>query len=216
MPRKKHKYHFIYKTTCLLNENYYVGMHSTSNLDDGYLGSGKKLKRSIKKYGEENFKREILEFVESRDLLKKREAELVDDDLLKDPKCMNLQHGGGGGISSAQHEKNLHNGASLFLQEKWKDNDYRKNMKTISSETMTRSRIEGKIHNFPSFKGKTHSMNTIALMKKTHLTNKHQVGLSNSQYNSHWITNDKENKKIHSEDIIPNGWRYGRKMNKNV
>lgn len=30
-------------------------MHSTDNLDDGYVGSGKRLWNSIKKHGKENF-----------------------------------------------------------------------------------------------------------------------------------------------------------------
>ena len=48
---EKKKFHFIYKTTNLINSKYYIGMHSTSNLKDGYLGSGKYLRSSIKKYG---------------------------------------------------------------------------------------------------------------------------------------------------------------------
>ena len=96
MPRKQHRYHFIYKTTCILNDSYYIGMHSTSNLDDGYLGSGKRLNYSIKKHGKENFKREILEFFEDRISLKNRERDLVNEDLLNDPKCMNLTLGGNG------------------------------------------------------------------------------------------------------------------------
>lgn len=53
--------YIIYKTTNLINGKIYVGQHKTS-ADDGYLGSGKILKLAIKKYGKENFKREILEF----------------------------------------------------------------------------------------------------------------------------------------------------------
>ncbi len=39
---------------------------------------------------------EILEFLETRDDLKIREREIVNEELLKDPKCMNLVKGGGG------------------------------------------------------------------------------------------------------------------------
>lgn len=55
------KYQFIYKTTNLVNGKFYVGKHSTDNLNDGYLGSGNFLKKAIKKNGRKNFKREILE-----------------------------------------------------------------------------------------------------------------------------------------------------------
>jgi len=50
----------IYKTTNLINGKFYVGQHFTS-ADDGYLGSGKAIILSIKKYGKENFFRETLE-----------------------------------------------------------------------------------------------------------------------------------------------------------
>lgn len=56
------KYNFIYKTTNLINNKFYIGKHSTNDLNDNYLGSGTALNRAIKKYGRKNFKREILEF----------------------------------------------------------------------------------------------------------------------------------------------------------
>jgi hypothetical protein len=58
--RKQHNYHYIYKTTCTITGKYYVGMHSSSNLEDGYIGSGKKLWNSVRKHGRENHIIEIL------------------------------------------------------------------------------------------------------------------------------------------------------------
>lgn len=49
----------IYKTTNLVNGKIYIGQDSKNNPE--YLGSGKIIKRAIKKYGKENFKKEILE-----------------------------------------------------------------------------------------------------------------------------------------------------------
>ena len=98
MPRKPHSYHYIYKTECIPTGKYYIGMHSSS-IDpaiDLYLGSGIHLRRSIKKWGLDSHKREILEFCKDRDSLKKRESEIVNEMVVKDPLCMNLRLGGGG------------------------------------------------------------------------------------------------------------------------
>lgn len=72
MPRKEKEYNFIYKTTSTLDGKYYVGMHSTNNLNDGYIGSGKKLWYYVKRYGKESFKFEILEFLPDRKSLRIR------------------------------------------------------------------------------------------------------------------------------------------------
>ena len=55
---------FVYKTTNLLTGKIYIGQHSTKNIDDGYLGSGVYLKKAFKKYGKENFKCEIIAYVD--------------------------------------------------------------------------------------------------------------------------------------------------------
>lgn len=94
--RKEKKYHFIYKTTNILSGRYYVGMHSTDELEDGYLGSGTYLRLAIKKHGKENFKREILEFCGSRMELKSREEEIVNLREIAKKECMNLRVGGSG------------------------------------------------------------------------------------------------------------------------
>ena len=110
---QRRKYHYFYKTTCLITNKYYYGMHSTDNLDDGYLGSGRKLWHSINKHGRENHKIEILEFFDSREKLKEKEISYVNENLLKDPMCMNLQLGGGGGFINEEHRKKCSKAGAL-------------------------------------------------------------------------------------------------------
>jgi hypothetical protein len=100
MARKQHTYHYIYKTTCNVTDKYYIGMHSCSNLEDGYMGSGKRLRYSIRKHGLENHTKEILEFLNDRESLAKREAEIVNEQFLQDPLCLNVQLRGGGGFAN--------------------------------------------------------------------------------------------------------------------
>ena len=94
MPRAEKKYHVIYKTTNTITGRYYIGMHSTNKLDDGYLGSGRRLKYSVKKYGRDNHTVEILEHCSDRTSLIEKEKEIVNHDLIKDDNCMNLHTGG--------------------------------------------------------------------------------------------------------------------------
>lgn len=91
------KYHFLYKTTCSVNSKHYYGMHSTDNLDDGYLGSGFLLTRSIKAYGKDCHVREILEFADDRVSLRIKERNLITADKINDELCLNLKLGGEGG-----------------------------------------------------------------------------------------------------------------------
>lgn len=214
MPRKKHKYHYIYKTTNLINGKYYIGMHSTSNLEDGYLGSGNRIRRSIKIYGNENFKCEILEMLPDRDSLKERERELVNEDILKDKMCMNLQPGGGGGFVNEEHKQkflkagtralNRTKKSSETLRKRLKDPEYKKNyslkVKNGHSEVN---------FNPSTFKGKKHKEES---KKKIGESNSiKQKGEKNSQFGTCWITDGKENKKIIKTDLhLYPEWKLGR------
>jgi uncharacterized protein (DUF736 family) len=93
---KSSKYHYFYKITNLLNEHFYYGIHSTDNLDDGYMGSGKRLHYAYKKYGMQNFKKEILKFFDTCSDAYEYEAEMVTEELVKNPDCYNVQLGGKG------------------------------------------------------------------------------------------------------------------------
>jgi hypothetical protein len=105
------KYHYLYKTTNLINGKIYLGIHSTNNLNDGYIGNGiyspKKALRDFKrkektapfvnavvKYGYDNFKREIINFFNSREELIKAEEEFVNEEWIKSENNYNVAKGG--------------------------------------------------------------------------------------------------------------------------
>ena len=70
---KVFKYHFIYKTTNLIDGSFYIGHHSSNSTIDKYQGSSTVLRNDIKELGIENFKREILEFCDNSEILSERE-----------------------------------------------------------------------------------------------------------------------------------------------
>lgn len=90
----KNDFYFVYETTNLINGKKYRGIHKTSNIDDGYLGSGYALVSSIKKYGKTNFIRQILEYCSSYDELIEKEKLYVDENWVKDKMNYNLKTGG--------------------------------------------------------------------------------------------------------------------------
>ena len=63
------KYNYIYIITNTVNGKIYIGKHSTNNLDDGYMGSGKKLRLAKNKYGIEKFTKEYLAFCDTEEKL---------------------------------------------------------------------------------------------------------------------------------------------------
>lgn len=98
------QFHFVYVTTCMVTCNYYIGLHSTDNLLDGYIGSGQRLWHSIKKHGKEFHKCEILEMFNSRKEAVDYEKFIVTWELIQQDKtCMNLAPGGEGGDKISNH-----------------------------------------------------------------------------------------------------------------
>jgi hypothetical protein len=213
MARKKRNIHYIYKTTCNVTGKYYVGMHSAYNLEDGYMGSGKRLRYSIRKYGVENHTKEILEYFETREELVLREIEIVTKELVENPMCMNLREGGTGGFSSEQQKLN-----AIKSNEKQKllrqDPEWVKKKSDLLSKSIKKAYEEGKIDRYVNYdwNGKTHSEETKQLISE--LRKGTGTGETNSQYGTCWITKDGTNKKIKKEDLETyqlDGWLKGRK-----
>lgn len=195
----------IYKTTNSINGKFYIGKHQTKNLDDGYLGSGKLLKRAIAKHGIENFSKQILFVFESEAEMDAKEKELV----VICEQSYNLCEGGKGGFGYinknglCKHSENGKKGSLVRNHMFQTDPVFRASvMKNLQSPTINKCPP-------PSWKGKRHKETTkqkMSLAKKD--KNK---GKDNSQYGSKWITNGIINKKTR-HGTIPVGFWLGRTL----
>lgn len=88
----------IYKITNKVNGKIYIGKHQTKDVNDGYMGSGKRLKDAIKHYGINNFEKEILFQFDNEFDMNAKEAELVTEEFIKEDTNYNLCPGGNGGF----------------------------------------------------------------------------------------------------------------------
>lgn len=92
------EFNFVYITTNIVNGKQYIGDHSTDNIDDGYIGSGKYLHRSIKKYSKENFDIEILEYFKTKqEAFDAQEKYIIEFNTLS-PNGYNISPKGGYGV----------------------------------------------------------------------------------------------------------------------
>lgn len=221
--RKKH--HVIYKTTCLKTGRYYIGMHSTDNLDDGYMGSGKRLWRSIKKHGLDQHRCEIIEHLPDRASLRAREAELVDQILLEDTQCMNIALGGEGGWEHVNANRNWQELSKLALTaraELRKDPIHMQQVSRNCSSGAFNRNIDASNRNAKNptlhkafccdWTGRKHSAETIAKLSLMAKARK-----INPSAGRPWVYNleIQQCKKIDAEDLekyLSSGWIKGRKM----
>lgn len=90
--------HYVYKITNKLNNKFYIGIKSSNLdfLDTNYYGSGNLIIAAVKKYGKENFLREVLFEAKTRNEALVKECELVNSALIIDKKCYNISLGGRG------------------------------------------------------------------------------------------------------------------------
>lgn len=204
----KRKFNYFYKIENEINGKFYYGVHRTDNIKDDYMGSGKRIRYAIDKYGIENFNREILLFFDTYEEALDHEAEYVNEELLMDPSCYNLKPGGKGGFCNEMHRHLCqHNGgvqSMKKLRERINNDEefrlYRQSKINTGLKKRTDRPFKGKHHTKES-KIKIGISNSIS-----------QKGERNSQFGTCWITNGTINKKIHKGDLIPHGWKLGRKI----
>lgn len=204
MPRPQKKFHYIYKTTCLVTGKFYVGMHSTDVMDDGYLGSGKILGYSRKKHGDENHKKEIIEMCPTREALKLREKEIVNEQLLADPLNMNLKYGGegDGGIWSPEHFTRF---TTSSRTQKLRGTQQAKSIAIKSWETRKSRNKTAKFEKPCDWTGRKHKPESLLKM---------QESARKLRGTWCWVTNGEKTLRIsktHLGDYLSGGYRQGRK-----
>lgn len=171
-------FYIIYKITNKLNGKFYIGKHQTKNLDDGYMGSGKLIKVAIKKYGVENFNKEILHIFETEAVMNEVEANLV----VINEDSYNLCPGGQGGFGHINK-----NGLNAGIR--FSDTEQKKRAGSIGGtkripflQEINILATEARLRLYPegTFKNKKHSDESKLKIKKSSI-GKHS-GSKNSQY----------------------------------
>jgi hypothetical protein len=215
------KFHYIYQ----INRDdgkYYIGCHSTDNLEDGYFGSGTLLARSIKKHGKDKHTKVILEFCETRVALRLREKEIVNTERLADQHCMNLKLGGQGGWDHITPEAIIKR-AKTFSQRYEGRLPATDSAKHKISQSMQGNKSWDIFAKSNPDKAREIIMRRAQASKsldaeikraKTRALRNHQQGEKNSQFGTCWVTNGIKPIKIKKEQLgeyLENGYRSGRK-----
>ena len=102
--------HFVYITTNTVNDKQYVGDHSSDNLDDNYLGSGVAIRKAIKKYGKENFTKQILEQFNTKEEAEGAQIFYIEKFNTLIPNGYNISPSGGihwGGVHSDESKRKM-------------------------------------------------------------------------------------------------------------
>lgn len=139
-------YYYTYKITCLkgsLKSCYYLGLHITDDLNDGYCGSGRIIRDYYKKYGAiegVTYTKENLGFYNNQEELNQAEYELIGDLYKTDPKCLNLR-AGGSQAGMCDETKLL---LSKAQADNWLDESYREMMHISLTEAAKRPETKKK------------------------------------------------------------------------
>ena len=204
------KHYVIYKITNNVNNKIYIGKHITSNINDNYMGSGYLLRRSIQKYGIQQFKKEILYVFDNEKQMNDMEAEIVTEEFAHRKDTYNMTVGGFGGFKFSNS-----NGLNNKVRQCYIAGERIKNDKEYA--LIFSNKIKQKLKEI-GFTGQyfLNKKHTEESKKKIGMANSiKQKGEKNSQYGTCWIMKDNENKKVKKGELnnwIQQGWTKGRKI----
>jgi len=152
-------YYTVYKVTNKLDGKFYIGKHQTKDLNDGYMGSGIRICAAIKKYGVENFKKEILHLFETEAEMNEAESRLV----VLCENSYNLCPGGKGGWGYV----NINNLGGTAGTSPTKETRYKisESLREVMLQPERRFRLSSWcVENGNGMEGKKHSEDTIKKM----------------------------------------------------
>lgn len=124
----------IYQITNLTTGRIYIGQHKVISLNDKYCCGGTHIKRAIRKYGPENFKREIIFEFDNFEDMNNKEAELVDSKFIEENTNYNLRTGGSNGKMSEESKNKLSKVKTGVSVLKTKFNVYNANREIVYKE----------------------------------------------------------------------------------
>ena len=176
--------YYVYKTTNIVNNKIYVGVHKSDNIQsDEYIGSGKYLNSAVIKYGKDKFKRQILYQFESKEKAYLMQSQIVDKQFVKRKDTYNIKLGGEGG------------------------GDHLRGTVTVKDKSGNTFQVD---RDDPRYL----SGQLTGITKGCRGENWARYGQSNWIKDKIWIHNFelKQNKLISNLDCIPLGWSKGRKI----
>lgn len=215
-------FYTVYKTTNIENGMTYVGVHKTSDLADGYLGSGTAILKAIAEYGKGSFRKEYLAVFDNPDEMIAMESAVVNRAFVDDPETYNVRTGGVGRYQEGyvNYSKVWKNGmegkhhtdeAKTIKREKskrWRANlceEDKGELHRKIREGVAKSGIWGK-----SFLGKSHTEESKQLMSEA---GKKRIGAKNPSYGSRWLNKDGVEEKVSAQEVdslLEQGWAFGR------
>lgn len=176
----------VYKTTNLINGKFYIGKHNQLTDEfDGYYGSGSLLKKAIKKYGKQHFKRETLYVYPNEEDAYLREIEILNE-YLNDSLCYNIRPGGAGRNYNTTEQTRLLQSASALAR--WENVD-EYNAMVCERQNRYKSKNGKKIIN-------TISKSVADLWKDPEYINKQQLARQSTEY-KHKLSISAKNRKLH-------------------
>lgn len=130
------KHTFVYKAICNITGKEYIGSHTTDDLFDGYVGSGREWLNHIKEYGSKPKLIHIESFDDMEDA-KRFEHELIKEELEYNPMLMNRSSKGSGGNYGEECNKKI----GEANRKNWEEN-YEYMMERTQNEEVIKRRSE--------------------------------------------------------------------------